>query len=739
MTIPVLSTAPQTRPSAPAADPFPADLVGRDEELADLLGLLADGTCGGVLLCGGPGLGKTRLAAAAAAQHARRTGAATAVLDAARHPDPAAEAERLLPALTPGGLLVIDGLDLTDHRALLAVPAAARVTVLATARRPLTTALHRYSLAPLPVPLDCSALDLDGLARVPSVLLYTACLRALHPGFALRRDNHRAVARTVAELRGIPGELCGAARIAALEGPEVLDAADDPAHRLLHAYTPGRPAAGDGLTPEQLRLLAAARLFAGGFGPEALRAVADVPLPRFPAALETLLEAHLLALSGLPSGRLGGFTRVRLHVPFGAPPPADAPGFDPGAARLAHARYYEGLTRDAARALHAGDQAAALTAFRAEERNIRAALETRLTDGEPARALDLAEQARTHFDALGTPFPWADRLAAAPAPAAEADRARLCLLLAEAAVRAGEPENALALLDRVTGPAARLDRVRGLATLPHRPAEGIALLRRALAAYRAGDDEPAASRTALETSLAEFLDGRTAEATALAGDVLPSALARHDILTVGTALLHLSVYASAEGRRTVADGYYERAMAHLRTLGAPAVLGAFTTILGSPLRPGVTARATAVARLLGSFHAARPGLFGEPADPDFTVARAERHLRGLLDERDFLAALRDGAATPLPTLLHDFAAPPADPPPATLDSRPAGPLTPRQTQVSLLIADGLSNKQIARRLAISEWTVVNHIRETMKKLGCTSRVEIAGWILAGTATGTGRG
>ncbi|MGP4111420.1 LuxR C-terminal-related transcriptional regulator [Streptomyces sp. 4N509B] len=52
-------------------------------------------------------------------------------------------------------------------------------------------------------------------------------------------------------------------------------------------------------------------------------------------------------------------------------------------------------------------------------------------------------------------------------------------------------------------------------------------------------------------------------------------------------------------------------------------------------------------------------------------------------------------------------------------------LTPRQREVALLVAEGLTNRQIARRLEISEWTVVNHLRQVMRKLRCPSRIHVA--------------
>jgi two-component system nitrate/nitrite response regulator NarL len=67
------------------------------------------------------------------------------------------------------------------------------------------------------------------------------------------------------------------------------------------------------------------------------------------------------------------------------------------------------------------------------------------------------------------------------------------------------------------------------------------------------------------------------------------------------------------------------------------------------------------------------------------------------------------------------------------DSRPvrldeAG-LTPRERQVLDLIADGLSNKLIARQLDLSLGTVKVHVKHLFKKLRLRTRVEVAVWAM----------
>lgn len=55
-------------------------------------------------------------------------------------------------------------------------------------------------------------------------------------------------------------------------------------------------------------------------------------------------------------------------------------------------------------------------------------------------------------------------------------------------------------------------------------------------------------------------------------------------------------------------------------------------------------------------------------------------------------------------------------------------LTEREHEILRLIAEGLSNKVIARRLDISEGTVKVHVKHLLKKLGLRSRVEAAVWV-----------
>jgi DNA-binding CsgD family transcriptional regulator len=56
------------------------------------------------------------------------------------------------------------------------------------------------------------------------------------------------------------------------------------------------------------------------------------------------------------------------------------------------------------------------------------------------------------------------------------------------------------------------------------------------------------------------------------------------------------------------------------------------------------------------------------------------------------------------------------------------PLSQREREVAELVADGLSNREIATRLVISERTAQNHVQHILGKLGFINRAQIAAWV-----------
>ena len=60
----------------------------------------------------------------------------------------------------------------------------------------------------------------------------------------------------------------------------------------------------------------------------------------------------------------------------------------------------------------------------------------------------------------------------------------------------------------------------------------------------------------------------------------------------------------------------------------------------------------------------------------------------------------------------------------------AVPLTPREQQAVLLVARGLTNRQIAEELIIGERTVDTHVTNIRTKLELHRRVQITAWAIA---------
>ena len=86
-----------------------------------------------------------------------------------------------------------------------------------------------------------------------------------------------------------------------------------------------------------------------------------------------------------------------------------------------------------------------------------------------------------------------------------------------------------------------------------------------------------------------------------------------------------------------------------------------------------------------------------------------------------------GAAEPAWTDPSRTARPDGGPRRRRATRRGPSPLTPREHEIVLLIAQGLSNKEIADELVISPATAARHVANILGKLGFTSRTQVASW------------
>jgi DNA-binding CsgD family transcriptional regulator len=119
--------------------------------------------------------------------------------------------------------------------------------------------------------------------------------------------------------------------------------------------------------------------------------------------------------------------------------------------------------------------------------------------------------------------------------------------------------------------------------------------------------------------------------------------------------------------------------------------------------------------------------------------RDRQRLRAEMGDGAFAAEYAAGRTLDLAHAAHQVrqrlrpggAVPPAGAPQTEPDAAVAGTtvtlLTPRELDVLKLVAQGLSNPDIARRLVLSEHTVKRHLSNVLRKLSFSSRAGAAAW------------
>jgi predicted ATPase/DNA-binding SARP family transcriptional activator/DNA-binding CsgD family transcriptional regulator len=150
---------------------------------------------------------------------------------------------------------------------------------------------------------------------------------------------------------------------------------------------------------------------------------------------------------------------------------------------------------------------------------------------------------------------------------------------------------------------------------------------------------------------------------------------------------------------------------------------------------GVQGQAQRAARLWGAAQSLR-AVLGTPL-PEDELAMLEPHLttaRSLVDEETWDIARTEGRAMTSDQAV-EYALSGADVEPRvspTPKRRPSvgvppNALTGREEEVAALVTQGMSNRQIAQKLYLSERTIEHHVSKILRKLDLTSRTEIASW------------
>jgi DNA-binding CsgD family transcriptional regulator len=108
---------------------------------------------------------------------------------------------------------------------------------------------------------------------------------------------------------------------------------------------------------------------------------------------------------------------------------------------------------------------------------------------------------------------------------------------------------------------------------------------------------------------------------------------------------------------------------------------------------------------------------------DKSVAAA----RAALGDQAYAAAFRRGRQMPLAQVLDQAEHTSRSTRSEQADAGGAGSLTSREEEIAGLLAQGLSNKAIAKSLVIAQRTAEAHVENILVKLGLTSRSQVAAW------------
>ena len=268
--------------------------------------------------------------------------------------------------------------------------------------------------------------------------------------------------------------------------------------------------------------------------------------------------------------------------------------------------------------------------------------------------------------------------------------------------------------------------------------ESLALARETGDDYRVGITLANLAHPSLMRGAYELARGYCEEALTLA----------HELGSAGVALIPSSLVNL--GLATLGLGEHERSMGSLEeALMRSQEMGrkpqAIEAMEGMASLAGAMGEASRAARLWGAAEAAREVTGISPFTPD-EWALHEPYLasaRSQLGETLWEVTLAEGRAMSLEDAAGyalskgDDQAEPTVPqePPAC---EPPGNLTRREREVAVLVARGLTNRQISKELSISERTAGNHVAKILRKLGLHSRTQVATWAAERGLFGSGQ-
>jgi predicted ATPase/DNA-binding SARP family transcriptional activator/DNA-binding CsgD family transcriptional regulator len=266
------------------------------------------------------------------------------------------------------------------------------------------------------------------------------------------------------------------------------------------------------------------------------------------------------------------------------------------------------------------------------------------------------------------------------------------------------------------------------------PARATALWEESLALARQVGDSYRIGTTLSNMGYSALLQGDNELAKALCEETLTFAheLGSAGVELVPETLVNLGLAALGLGDHERAGAYFEEAMTLSQSMGKKPTI--INILEGMASLAGTRGEATRAARLWGAAEAAREvtAITLPPGDrrlhePYLAAARSRQ------GDAAWEEMLIEGRAMSLDqaagyALSKERADPATMPDPRKQQAgEPTDDLTRREREVAVLVAGGLTNRQVSTRLGISERTAGNHVARILRKLNLRSRAQIATW------------
>ncbi|MBF6258371.1 tetratricopeptide repeat protein [Nocardia farcinica] len=605
-------------------------------------------------------------------------------------------------------------------------------------------------LSPLSVPAADREPTLRELPKYDAVTLFSERAEAVVPGFALTEENKAAVVAICSRLDGLPLAIeLAAARMRTMSPEQILQRLTD-RFELLTRGSRTAPTRQQTLswctdwsyelcTPAEQRLWARLSAFAGGFELEAVEPVCGA---------ETASGEMHDALSGLVDKSIvireepGGAVRFRMLETVR----------DYGQAKLRKNGEEEDLRRrhrdwclrlvlDAEADLISDRQLDWLVRLRYEEPNLRAALEfcgSDHTEESAEAGLRIASGLYVFWSLrgqLGEGRRWLDRaLAQARAPSAS-DRVRALQADISMAAMQRDLQRASALLeqghalvDQEHSPwnEALIAFAEGnLAIYLDEPERAASCLRRAVEVFGSHSRSWLYVCALFGLGVAHARQGEFEQATECYRRVLSITEACGETLFRSLAVCTLGLAIWQQGDRCSAQNLLREALRFSRGVRSPIVAALGLEALAWTVADSDGERAAVLTGAADNVMRSAAGsiVFYYPEVDQFHLDY-QRLARKALGDKRFDAAWRRGRSMGFDVAVaYALEEAVADTP-----STDAATLTKREHEVADLVAEGLTNKQIATRLVISQRTAQGHVEHILAKLGFTSGAQIAAWV-----------